>query len=59
MTDYTTWLEEHANKLAREAGTLRGLLDIALITLKQSDDEWVLSDYQWLKAKLDKMDEEK
>lgn len=58
MTDYTIWLEEHANKLAREAGTLRGLLDIALITMKTSDDEWVRSDYKWIKARLENMEKE-
>lgn len=58
MTDYTVWLEEHANKLAREAGTLRGLLDIALITMKTSDDEWVRSDYKWIKERLENMEKE-
>ena len=56
MTDYTIWLEEHANNLAREAGTLRGLLDIALITMKHSEDEWVRSDYKWIKSRLEEID---
>lgn len=59
MTDYTVWLEEHSSKLAREAGTYRGLLGIALTTMKLSPDPFVVDEADWIEARLKMMEEDK
>ena len=56
---YTEFLERRCTELAYEAGSLRGLLDIALIDMKLSGDPYTESEYKWIKGKLDEMDKEK